>query len=233
MTMSAYGKFSDTLREIEAQGAAAPKPPEPPKDAVSTVDAGRTLDALGALGGAEPETRSLSAADSTRQSVAEGHSREAKGDFGDRAHDRPNHLKPQPSWGAAEEERAAIVEYEAGIPRAWAEGFARLRPERPLADVSPKRWQQFIDDIGRFLDAGWAEKASALGWGPLDLFGCDRERPFARLDHAGLLWLLNGDRLAELDCHRAVVERSTGSRQVFRRRPLAVGEVVLAWELVV
>jgi hypothetical protein len=129
------------------------------------------------------------------------------------------------------EERAAIVEHDCGIPRAWAEGFARLHPERPLADVSPKRWQQFIDDIGRFLDAGWAEKASALGWGPLDLFGCDRERPFARLDHAGLLWLLNGDRLAELDCARAVIERSTGSQQVFRRRPLAVGEVVLAWEL--
>jgi hypothetical protein len=137
-----------------------------------------------------------------------------------------------PSWDEAEEERAAIVEHDGAIPRAWAEGFARLRPERPLADVSPKRWQQFIDDIGRFLDAGWAEKASALGWGPLDLFGCDRERPFARLDHAGLLWLLNGDGLAELDCHRAVVERSTGSPQVFRRRPLTVGEVVLAWELV-
>ena len=135
-------------------------------------------------------------------------------------------------WDEAEEERAAIAEHDGAIPRAWAEGFARLRPERPLADVSPKRWQQFIDDIGRFLDAGWAEKASALGWGPLDLFGCDRERPFARLDHAGLLWLLNGDRLAELDCHRAVIERSTGSPQVFRRRPLAVGEVALTWELV-
>jgi hypothetical protein len=136
------------------------------------------------------------------------------------------------TWGEAEKERAAIVEHDGEIPRAWAEGFARLRPERPLADMSPKRWQQFIDDIGRFLDAGWAEEASALGWGPLDLFGCDREQPFARLDHAGLLWLLNGDRLVELDCHRAVIERSTGSPQVFRRRPLAVGEVVLTWELV-
>ena len=142
--MSAYRKFSDTLREIEARGAAAPKPP---KDAVSNVDAGRTLDALGALGGAEPETRNLSAADTARQSVAEGHSREAKGDFGDRAHDRLkhlDHLKPQASWGAAEEERAAIAEYEAGIPRAWAEGLARLHPDHPPADVPPKRWQQFI-----------------------------------------------------------------------------------------
>jgi hypothetical protein len=135
-------------------------------------------------------------------------------------------------WNEIEEERAAIFEHDGKIPRTWAEGYARLHPDHPLADVPPKRWQQFIDDIGRFLDGGWAEKATVLGWGPLNLFGCDRERPFARLDHAGLLWLLNGDKLVELDCHRAVIERRTGSRQVFRRRPLAVGEVVLAWELV-
>jgi hypothetical protein len=144
----------------------------------------------------------------------------------------PSAPEDAPIWGEAEEERAAIVEHDGKIPRAWAEGFARLHPERPPGNVPAKRWQTFVDDIGRFLDAGWAAKAAALGWGPLDLFGCDPERPFARIDHAGLLWLLNGDRLVELDCHRAVIERSAGSRQVFRRRPLAVGEVVLAWELV-
>jgi hypothetical protein len=136
------------------------------------------------------------------------------------------------NWSEAEKERAAIVEYNGGIPRAWAEGFARLHPDRPPGDVATKRWQQFIDDIGQFLDAGWGEKVAGLGWGPLDLFGCDRERPFARVDHAGLLGLLNGDKLIELDRHNAVIERRTGSRQTFRRRPVAVGDVVLAWELV-
>jgi hypothetical protein len=72
--------------------------------------------------------------------------------------------------------------------------------------VPAKRWLVFIDDCGRFLDGGWAEKAAALGWGPIDLFGVDRNKPFARIDHAGLLWLLNGDKLIELDCHKAVIE---------------------------
>jgi hypothetical protein len=135
------------------------------------------------------------------------------------------------TWCEAEEERAAIVEHDGKIPREWAEGFARLDPDGAPGDVPLRRWQAFIDDIGRFFDDGWADKAAALGWGPLDLFGCDRERPFARIDHAGLLWLLNGDRLVELDRHRAVIETRTGARQTFRRRPLAVGEVVLAWEL--
>ncbi|HJU19826.1 MAG TPA: hypothetical protein VJ770_25510 [Stellaceae bacterium] len=50
----------------------------------------------------------------------------------------------------------------------------------------------------RFLDGGFAKKAAALGWGPFDLFGCDRDRPFVRIDQAGLLWALNGDRLIAL-----------------------------------
>ena len=36
--------------------------------------------------------------------------------------------EPRDSWADAEEERAAIVEYDTGAPRAWAEGFARLIP---------------------------------------------------------------------------------------------------------
>ena len=134
-------------------------------------------------------------------------------------------------WRTGFDERAAIVEYDGKIPRAWAEGFARLDPDRPPVDVPLRRWQCFVDDIGRFLGAGWAAEAAALDWGPLDLFGCDRERPFARIDRAGLLWLLNGDRLVELDRHRAMIETRTGGRQSYRRRPVAVGEVVLAWEL--
>jgi hypothetical protein len=89
------------------------------------------------------------------------------------------------TWGENHEGRAAIVEHDGGIPRAWAEGFARLHPDRPPGDVQLRRWQTFIDDVGRFLDGGWAEKASALGWGSHDLFGADRDRPFARIDCAG------------------------------------------------
>jgi hypothetical protein len=59
--------------------------------------------------------------------------------------------------------------------------------------------------------------------GPLDLFGCDRERPFARRDHKGLLWLLNGGKIIEVDRGRV--------RQSYQRRPVEVGRIVLAWKL--
>ena len=136
-----------------------------------------------------------------------------------------------PRWGETEEERAAIAEYDGGAPRAWAEALARLDPNKPPRDVPPRRWLSFVDDCGCFLDGGWAARAAAFGWGPLDLFGCDRVRPFARVDHLGLLWLLNGASVVELHRDRAILETQRGTRQCYRRRPVEVGRVVLAWEL--
>jgi hypothetical protein len=134
------------------------------------------------------------------------------------------------TWGEAEEERAAIVEHDGNIPRAWAEGFARLHPDRPPGDVPLKRWQRFIDDVGRFLDSPFCAMAGALGWTAYDLFGCDRDRPFARIGQEGLLWLLNGERLIALSENTATIEMRTGARQIYRCRPSEPGRV-LAWEL--
>jgi hypothetical protein len=69
------------------------------------------------------------------------------------------------TWPDAEAEHAATVEHDAGIPRAWAEGFARLHPDGPPGDVPLKRWLTFIGDVGRFLDSPFCAVAVALGWG--------------------------------------------------------------------
>jgi hypothetical protein len=103
----------------------------------------------------------------------------------------------------------------------------RVSPGCIPTDVPLRRWQRFVDDVGIFLDR-WAAYAAALGWGPHDLFGSDRNRPFARIDQSGLLWLLNGDKLIELTENTATIERRTGARQTYRRKPSGPGQV-LAW----
>jgi hypothetical protein len=113
----------------------------------------------------------------------------------------------------------------------WAEALAQLGRARPPGDVPPRRWLSFIRDCDNFLRAGWAARAVEFGWGPTCLFGCHKERPFARLDCAGLLWLVNGGAIVELHRDRAIIETAGGARRCFRRRPVELGRVVLAWEL--
>jgi hypothetical protein len=138
--------------------------------------------------------------------------------------------RPFAVWRDSGEERAAIVEREGAVPKAWAEGFALLDPNCPPGDVPARRWQRLIDDVGLFLDSPFCAVAATLSWGPHDLFGCDPVRPFARIDRSGLLWLLNGAKLIALTENTATIERPSGARQTYRRRSNEPGRV-LAWEL--
>ena len=128
------------------------------------------------------------------------------------------------------DERAGIIEYDGSAPRAWAEALAQLEPTRPPCDIPSKRWLQFIDDCGQFIDDGWANCAQRLGWSPLELFGCDSTKPFARVNRAGLLWLLSGRRLVALAGDAAGIATASGGYLTFRRSLYERGGV-LAWEL--
>jgi hypothetical protein len=112
---------------------------------------------------------------------------------------------------------------------AWQRGLRRLDICRPPEGVPCDRWRTFVAAAARFLASPFAERASALGWTALDLFGCEHSRPLARLDRAGLIWLLNGQKLIALTAETAVVRARTGARQTYRRsrKPTQV----LAWEL--
>ena len=101
----------------------------------------------------------------------------------------PNKIRTE-TWPDAEreaiEERAAILEYDAGLPRAWAEGAARLLAGLPPpARCAPWRWQQLRDDAAELIRAGWPAKAAALGWHAAELFGASPTRPEARHDAQG------------------------------------------------
>ncbi len=115
------------------------------------------------------------------------------------------------------EERAAILEYEAGWPRRWAEYFARQIVKGPPGDFSPVRWQQALDGALIFADE-WATKAIAAGWEPEDVFGIHPVAPAARVDQRGLAWLLgDGSRVVALDAKGADIRTPRGGRQRYYR----------------
>ncbi len=127
------------------------------------------------------------------------------------------------------DERAALVEEGAGVPRDWAEGFASLDCAKPPTGITPSRWRQVIDDGGRFLDV-WAQKAAALGWSALDVFGVNPAGPAVRYDGMGLVPLIGGHRVVAITADSARIESGPGRFQTYRRRP-SPGAVAL-WELI-
>ena len=118
------------------------------------------------------------------------------------------------------------------IPSSWIEGVGHLRQRRPPPDMPAHRWHQFVADCTKFVASPgeWAERAAALGWDAMTLFGCCRHRPLDRAGSAGLLWAINGGRLVELHRDWAVVERAeNGSGRIFDRRRFDVGNFRPPW----
>src|SRR5262245_50784000 len=52
---------------------------------------------------------------------------------------------PAPTWDDYDEERAASVEHDCAIPRAWADGYGELCAMPPPDGFSPQRWQRIVD----------------------------------------------------------------------------------------
>jgi hypothetical protein len=111
----------------------------------------------------------------------------------------------------------------------WSEAIARLRADNPPADVPLVRWRQFLTDARHLFSDGVIAQAAASGWTAYDLFGCDDERPFARVDQWGLVWFVEGSRIVSLSMSAAVIETPTGARQTYRRKDGAPGRI-LVWE---
>jgi hypothetical protein len=107
-------------------------------------------------------------------------------------------------------------------------GLAGLDPSHPFGDTPPSRWAQLLADAEALIAGGWAAQARALGWTALDLFGCDPDRPFARIDQQGLCWQLNGRKVIALTATAATIETLSGARLTYRRSPGRKGQM-LPW----
>jgi hypothetical protein len=148
----------------------------------------------------------------------------AKLDLDTKAQDAVRNEKPQDRRPAGSESRCVV--------RQWIDGVQRLDYDRSPSAVPIVRWQQFLGDCHSFLNSSenWAERAAALDWNALTLFGCHRIRPLDHLGSAGLLWAINGGRLCDLYRDWAAIERAADrSRRVYHRRAQDMANVTLPW----
>jgi hypothetical protein len=99
--------------------------------------------------------------------------------------------------------------------RALQLSFEALEVRCP-EQVELRRWQQAVDDGGRFL-CSWGEQAAALGWSDDDLFALHPVAPDARYDTMGLVWLLRGRPVVALTASTAAIRTPSGSTLTYRR----------------
>ena len=116
------------------------------------------------------------------------------------------------------QERAALIEDGASVPRAWAEGLASLDLAAPPAGFTPALWQQVVEDGARFLDR-WGSEAAELGWSALDVFGVHPVVPTSRFDAMGLVPLIRGGEVVAIAAERATICTPHGGQLTYLRRP--------------
>jgi TubC N-terminal docking domain len=126
-----------------------------------------------------------------------------------------------------------VVQSVGALPREIADGVRAIHSADGARGIPPQRWPRVQRDAARLVEAGWLERALALGWTAADLFGCDQRAPWHRLDRAGLVPLTGGHEIVELTENDAALRTSTGSVLRFRRRPPARPPVALLWELLI
>jgi hypothetical protein len=124
---------------------------------------------------------------------------------------------------ADREERAAILEYEAGLPRPWAEPFARILCAAPDDDIGGSVRQRVLDAALTFADQ-WSGKALALGWDVNDVFGLHPASPCAGDDCRALAWLLaHGAKVVAIFADGADIVAADGAGQRYHRPSASVG----------
>lgn len=103
----------------------------------------------------------------------------------------------------------------------WEAGIAALRDQRRPSSITIQRWAQLIADCAR-LSETWGQRALDLGWGELDLFGCNPvPHPKAgRLDRDGVAINLCGRFVVAMTADTITIETEAKDRWTYHRKPL-------------
>lgn len=127
-------------------------------------------------------------------------------------------------------ERTAIIEHEAGLPKDWAEAFARVCLMTKPKVLTMDTWQRVIDNTGRLLD-GHVHDLIRHGWEIVDVFGCHPRAPEMRLDSKGLLLALReSEAIAVIDARSIALRKPTGNVLYFTKRTNTF-ETTMIWKL--
>ena len=114
------------------------------------------------------------------------------------------------------DERVALIEVGAAVPREWAKAFARLELMAPNLGLSEPHWRKLIDDAGRFLD-GWTDAAIHAGWLPDDVFDI-QVLPDTAPFKVGLAQIINGGKVLQIAGQKVTIRSGSGTGFIYEQR---------------
>jgi hypothetical protein len=116
-----------------------------------------------------------------------------------------------------------------GLPGELVTGLLKLQ-SMPVPRITlPPVWPEIVADARRLGTEGRAVQALALGWKPLELFGCSA-KPGGDAGQEGLAMWLAGRRVLLLDALSCIADDGAGGRSIFYGRSVRPGGVFL-WKL--
>jgi hypothetical protein len=130
-----------------------------------------------------------------------------------------------PAGDGYEAERAAIIEFDGGVAREWAESLARLECSPSPPGVTLATWRKAIDRAARFCDR-WGAIAAAEGWTAGELFGLNPAAPFGRLDMRGAAFIGLDLDVIDVTAEAIVFWAANGAIQRRQGRSLGVDSVL-------
>lgn len=116
----------------------------------------------------------------------------------------------------------------ASLPSLIVDGLERLKAMPAPRMKQPEFWPIIVRDCVSLAADGWASRALALGWHPLNLWGV-AEAAGGLVDLEGLGVWLSGRRVLMLDELSCIAETGLRRRAIFHRRPFS--GAVLLWDL--
>lgn len=136
---------------------------------------------------------------------------------------------PEPILAELRARKGEVVEFLSRqgvrhIPDEWRDGARLIAASPAPLDWPASAWERFTRALPGFMGT-WAPQAAALGWGTLDLFGCNPQAPYARLDTQGLVLGLHDVEVVAMSERSATVglrDSQNGRRMTCYRRPVAV-----------
>lgn len=107
-------------------------------------------------------------------------------------------------------------------------GLDRLRMMEPPRITRPALWPEIVFDAVRLSRDGWAERALAVGWEPLQLWGCSPAIG-GDIDLEGLAVRLCGRKIIRIE--KDFCEVKEGESWIAFLKPFATDGAIYLWDL--